>query len=296
MIAQLAGRARPTVFGPDALQPSTSSSVAGNSLQQLLADGAVAGRRDLANAAGEVLADAGPPAQARLVHVAHRLGRVRHDVGGIAIGADLERILALQLEQVGDLAQQRARDGRAVSGVPFTAREAVGLDAEVEQAARRRRPAPRAPPARRPGGARQNRQPPPPAPQTLAAFAPAACARAISVVDRRRRDAGCEPLAVLPFGRQAASAVASQSPRASASRIAAAVSRIRSKQSKTCAIAVDVPLGDLPVVGAGVARLAGVAEDDARFELLRVDVERRPAGPRRRASSTAAMPPYIAGR
>ena len=41
-----------------------------------------------------------------------------------------------------------------------------------------------------------------------------------------------------------------------------------------CAIAVDVPLGDLPVVGARVARRAGVGEDDAALELARVDVER----------------------
>ena len=60
--------------------------------------------------------------------------------------------------------------------------------------------------------------------------------------------------------------------------MAAAVSRMRSKQSNTCAIAVDVALHDVPVVGAGVARRAGVAEDDAP---LRARADRRRAATRR---------------
>ena len=85
---------------------------------------------------------------------------------------------------------------------------------------------------------------------------------------------GRQPLAVLPFVGDGARRPRPSRRAASASRIAAAVSRMRSKQSKTCAVAVDVPLGDLPVVGAGVARLAGVAEDDALLELGEIDVER----------------------
>ena len=43
------------------------------------------------------------------------------------------------------------------------------------------------------------------------------------------------------------------------------------------AVAVDVPLGDFPVVGARVSRLAGVTENDAALQLFQVDVERHPA-------------------
>ena len=39
------------------------------------------------------------------------------------------------------------------------------------------------------------------------------------------------------------------------------------------AVAIDVALGDLPVVGAGVARRARVSEDDATFELVPIHVE-----------------------
>ena len=57
------------------------------------------------------------------------------------------------------------------------------------------------------------------------------------------------------------------------------------------AIAVDVPLGDLPVVRAGVARRAGVGEHDAPLELVR-DRRRAPTRwmPSAR-SSIAATPP-----
>src|SRR5688572_22661289 len=40
------------------------------------------------------------------------------------------------------------------------------------------------------------------------------------------------------------------------------------------AVAIDVPLGDFPVVRPRVARLAGVAEDDALLELGEIDIER----------------------
>ena len=53
---------------------------------------------------------------------------------------------------------------------------------------------------------------------------------------------------------------------------------MRSKQSKMCAVAVDVPLGDFPVVGAGIARLAGVTEHQAPLELAGIDVERHAHG------------------
>ena len=42
------------------------------------------------------------------------------------------------------------------------------------------------------------------------------------------------------------------------------------------AVAIDVALGDLPVVRPGVARCAGVGEDDAACELAGIDVELDP--------------------
>ena len=61
-------------------------------------------------------------------------------------------------------------------------------------------------------------------------------------------------------------------------------------------VAVEMPLGDLPVVGAGVARGARVGDDDALLELRadrrRVATRVTPSTP----SSTAAIPPYRAGR
>ena len=98
---------------PDALEPQDFEQRLRKFGQQLLADGAVAGERDFANAAGEVLADPVPRAQAGLVQARHLLGGVADDVGGVAIGADLERVVALQLEQVRDL-RQRARHGAVV--------------------------------------------------------------------------------------------------------------------------------------------------------------------------------------
>ena len=48
------------------------------------------------------------------------------------------------------------------------------------------------------------------------------------------------------------------------------------RSSRRWAVAVDVALGDLPVVRARVPRRAGVGEHDATFELGRIDGERHP--------------------
>ena len=61
------------------------------------------------------------------------------------------------------------------------------------------------------------------------------------------------------------------------------------------AVAVDVLLGDLPVVGAGVARLARVAEDDPLLQLAGSTSSGTRWMPST-SSSRAAMPPYSAGR
>ena len=99
----------------DALQPQHVEQRGGEFRQQVTAHRAIAGARDLANASGEVLADAVPAAQRGFIEIGHGFGGMRHDVGGVAIRANLERILALQLEQIGDL-EQRARHRLVVEG------------------------------------------------------------------------------------------------------------------------------------------------------------------------------------
>ena len=52
---------------------------------------------------GEILADARQLEQLLLVHADDGVGPCADGIGGRAIRADLEQILALNLEQVGDL-------------------------------------------------------------------------------------------------------------------------------------------------------------------------------------------------
>jgi hypothetical protein len=84
----------------------------------------------------------------------------------------------------------------------------------------------------RSGGPYANRHPPPPAPHTLAAVAPAAIARSISESIAGVVTPGASRLR-LSHSSAIARPTASQSALVSASRMIAAVSRIRSKQSKT---------------------------------------------------------------
>src|SRR6185312_14217588 len=81
------------------------------------------------------------------------------------------------------------------------------------------------------GGPKQNRQPPPPAPQTLAAVAPAAFARAMRLSIVGVDTPGARRLR-LSHSLSICRPTSSQSRCSSALRSAAAVSRIRSKQSK----------------------------------------------------------------
>ena len=157
------------------------------------------------------------------------------------------------------------------------------LDAEVEDAraavgerlANGRHVA-RAAPGRTGSRRRPRRTPWPP-------VAPAAMARAISESIAGGRDARREALAVLPFGRQAGGG---RVPVAAGERLAHRGGGVADplEAIEDVLIAVDVPLGDLPVVGAGIARLAGVAEHDAPFELLRIDIERHARAFRRHAA------------
>ena len=62
-----------------------------------------AGSGERTDLPGEILADARQLEQLLLVHAADRVGPCADGIGGRAIRADLEQILALNLEQVGDL-------------------------------------------------------------------------------------------------------------------------------------------------------------------------------------------------
>src|SRR5439155_14223711 len=87
-----------------------------------------------------------------------------------------------------------------------------------------------------------------------------------------RRDARRQPLAVFPF---AGDLPADLLPVAALKRHAHRDGGVSNplEAIEDAAIAVDVALGDLPVVGAGIARRAGISEDDAPFELVRIHVE-----------------------
>src|SRR5262245_4784620 len=93
------------------------------------------------------------------------------------------------------------------------------------------------------------------------------------IVDRGGRDAGREPLAVLPFlcdGRTDAIPIATRQPFAhSGGRVTNTLEAV-----EHVPIAVDMFLRDFPVVRSRVARLARVAQDDSAFELAKVDLER----------------------
>src|SRR4051812_34638859 len=94
-------------------------------------------------------------------------------------------------------------------------------------------------------------------------------------LDRRRRDTRREPLAVFPLRRNLSTdffPVTGGERAAHRDRgIADAFEGV-----EHLAIAVDVLLGDLPVVRPRVAGRAGVGEHDAALELARIDVESEP--------------------
>ena len=104
-------------------------------------------------------------------------------------------------------------------------------------------------------------------------MAPAASARAI-----RSSIAGVVTPGAsrLRFSHSSAIAVPDRVPVAALQRLAHGGGRVADalEAVEDEPVAVDVPLGDLPVVGAGIARLAGVAEDDPLLQLAEVDVER----------------------
>ncbi len=90
---------------PHALQPQQVEHRGRELFEQGPVVGGGARVGELANPGGQVLADAGDRAQLGVGHPCDRVAGRRHGVGGGAVGADLERVLALDLEQIGDLAE-----------------------------------------------------------------------------------------------------------------------------------------------------------------------------------------------
>ena len=91
---------------PDTLQAQQVEDRRRELLEQLVAIGGRAGGGDVADARGEVLADAGDRQRSGRRSGRRAAGRVGDDLRGGAVGPDPERVLALQLEQVGDLVEQ----------------------------------------------------------------------------------------------------------------------------------------------------------------------------------------------
>src|SRR3982750_1765176 len=122
-----------------------------------------------------------------------------------------------------------------------------------------------------PGSPKQNRQPPPPAPQTLPPSAPA-----LRAAPSTAPTAGGALLAVVPFGRGLA---ADLGPVAPFERAAHRVGDVgdAGEAAADAFVAVDVALGHVPVVDAGVARRVGVGQREPLLQLLRADVNRHTA-------------------
>ena len=97
-------------FRSDALKMKKVQNRRGELLEQVAMIASLAGFGDLADLRGELLADAGNGAELVFGAVRETLGCVCDCVGRIPVRADLERVLALDLEEVGNL-REDARDG-----------------------------------------------------------------------------------------------------------------------------------------------------------------------------------------
>ena len=261
---------------------------------------------------GEVLADAGDARAApRAVRSAIGVPQVDDRLGGVAVGADLERVLALDLEEIADLGQD-ARDARGCplavpttlqlarscrsSGVSTRSRPS-GLDAEDR--ARGRRCA-----ARRRADGRDRCVGLADAEQAAAAAGAADLAaeragRARRREHARRSRAWSRPArGRLRFSHSAATCRPdrrSSRCRSSAARISTAMSRMRAKRSLDDAVAVDVALHHVPVVDAGVARRVRCRRARAAIRARRG----RPSAATRRMPSDAQLDrgdPAVVGR
>ena len=149
--------------------------------QQFLVIRHAAGLDQFPDARVEVLADSRDREPFGWRQIGDTYRRVRDRLRGVAIRADLERVLGLDLEQVANLGED-ARDGEVLeahrrcsdvsrgSGRQAVTRVSTRSPSVSMRKSRIRPPAP-ATASRiagtRSGSPRQNRQPPPPAPQTL---------------------------------------------------------------------------------------------------------------------------------
>ncbi len=104
--------------------------------QQLLVELRVSRVDDLTDARRQILADAGNLPQRGCVERREVVGVVRDDVGAVAVRANLERILALDLEQVGDLAEN-PRDRDVIQREAPRARSGNRAPARPRRSARR---------------------------------------------------------------------------------------------------------------------------------------------------------------
>ena len=90
-------------LGSDALQVQQVQNRRRELGDQLAVIDRIAGLGDFENPRGEILPDAGDLTQARGVERRELMGMVGDDVGAVAIGANLERVVGLDLQEVGDL-------------------------------------------------------------------------------------------------------------------------------------------------------------------------------------------------
>ncbi len=86
---------------------------------QLAVELGVAGLDDFTDPRGQILPDAGNLSKTRHVERRHLVRMVGDDVGAVAVCADLERVVVLDLQQIGDLPED-VRNGRVIqaSGLP----------------------------------------------------------------------------------------------------------------------------------------------------------------------------------
>src|SRR5882724_5406492 len=85
---------------------------------ELAMKGGVARRRDLANAQGEILPDAGNLAEARFVQLRELVWVIRRNVGAVAVRANLERVVVLDFQEVGDFPENAGDRGVIQAGGP----------------------------------------------------------------------------------------------------------------------------------------------------------------------------------
>src|SRR5204862_2611290 len=101
--------------------------------------GRVTGFGDFADARGEILADSRNFPQLGRLERCQLMRVIRGDVGAVAVRANLERIVVLDLEQVGDLPQD-PRDREVIQAADLPSRRGSRAGAPRRQPARRQSP------------------------------------------------------------------------------------------------------------------------------------------------------------